>query len=278
MGPDTARLPRVEDHRYEERAVTDALDVDRPNLARVANYLIGGAANFAADRTAVAGMLAADPESGRRVHAARTFIARAVRAAAARGHDQFLDLGSGIPSVGGVHSLVGAARVAYVDIDPVAVAVAREALEGIGLDDRVGVTRADLLDVEAVLTAPRVAGLLDLRRPVTVVCSSVVQWLTSTDDGEIADAFTRYATALAPGSLLVLSAPYPDTGPLPDHQVVGQIQHALGPIRIRTRAEVAALVTGWDVLAPGIVDVADWPTPSGAASSGFSGVMCASRS
>lgn len=269
----------MEDIRFEERAVTDPLDVDRPNLARAGDYLLGGGANFAADRAAVQELLERQPGFETRVHAARSFVVRAVRAALARGHDQFVDLGSGIPSVGSLHSLTGeGTRVVYVDIDPVAVAHTRESLAGARTAADIAVRLADLREVETVLVEIAAAGL-DLRRPVTLVCSSVLQWLTTTDGAELAAVFAAYRAALAPGSLLVLSLPHPDLLPrFALDEVVPVIEGAIGPLRLRRRAEVEALLEGWDVLDPGLVDVTAWPAPTGAEPAGYYAAVCATRS
>ena len=65
------------------------------------------------------------------------FLRRAVRFLLAAGVRQFLDLGSGIPSVGNVHEIAqqadARARVLYVDIDPVAVAHSKAILAGTDL-------------------------------------------------------------------------------------------------------------------------------------------------
>ncbi|MFC5063316.1 SAM-dependent methyltransferase [Actinomycetospora atypica] len=268
----------MEAHRFEERAVTDALDVDRPNLARATDYLFGGGANFAADRAAVQELLANHPGFEVRLQAARTFVARAVREALARGHDQFVDLGSGIPSVGALHTSTGyGTRVVYVDVDPVAVAHTRESLLGAWTDAHVAVRLADLRDVGTVLAEAAASGL-DLQRPVTLVCNSVLQWLTTTDTEDLAAVFAAYRTALAPGSLLVLSLPHADL--LPHYaldEVVPVIEQSIGPVRLRRRAEVETLIAGWDVLDPGLVDVTAWPGPSGAEPAGYYAVVCASR-
>ncbi|MEJ2871401.1 SAM-dependent methyltransferase [Actinomycetospora sp. OC33-EN08] len=249
-----------------------------PNLARATNYLMGGGANFAADRAAVNEMLAMDPGLGRRIQASRAFVSRAVRDALDDGCDQFLELGAGIPAPGGLHSLVGpAARVVYVDVDPVAVASTREVLVGPDADG-VAVVQADLHDADGVLAQVTAGGLLDLGRPVTVVCSSVLQWLADSDGPTLARVFATYHDGLAPGSLLVISTAHPDD--LADHEADEKqpiISRAVAPVRLRGRSELARIVGAWDLLPPGIVDVVDWPETSGADTAGFYGVVCAAR-
>src|SRR5690606_41591343 len=83
---------------------------------------------------------------------------------------QFLDIGSGVPTVGHVHEVAQAAapdaRVVYVDIDPVAVAHSRLMLAD---NDRTAVVQADVREPERTLDAPEVKELLDFSEPVTVL-------------------------------------------------------------------------------------------------------------
>ncbi|MDL5158833.1 SAM-dependent methyltransferase [Actinomycetospora termitidis] len=249
----------------------------RPNLARATNYLVGGGANFAPDRAAVNEMLAMDPGLGRRIQAGRAFVARAVRDALDGGCDQFLELGAGIPSPAGLHSLVGPdARVVYVDVDPVAVAHTRDLLaaEEAG---RVAVVEADLRDAAGVLTQ-LATGPLDLGRPVTLVCNSVLQWVADSDGTELARTFEAYRSALAPGSRLVISVAHPDELAAEEAAEVRPIiEAAVAPLRLRGRAELDRILGAWEPLPPGIVDAVDWPVASGAETSGFYAVVCAAR-
>ena len=130
----------------------ESVSTDRPNIARMYDYLLGGSANFAADRQAAEDFNGAIPgnDTWAYSHAQsnRAFLGRAVRHLAAQGIDQFLDLGSGVPTVGNVHEVARwldpRARVAYVDHEPVAVAHGRHLLRNV---ERTTVTEADLRDV-----------------------------------------------------------------------------------------------------------------------------------
>ena len=120
------------------------LDLDRPNAARMYDYYLGGSHNFAVDRELAGQVLEAWPDMPRAAQANRAFLRRAVRFLAAQGIRQFLDIGSGIPTVGNVHEVAQAAapdaRVVYVDTDPVAVAHSRAILAG---DPQTAVVQAD---------------------------------------------------------------------------------------------------------------------------------------
>src|SRR5437763_2583941 len=97
----------------------------------------------------------------------RSSLRRAVRFMIAGGGDQFLDLGSGIPTVGNVHEIAQqanpAARVVYVDNEPVAYAHATQILAA---NDNATILQAAPRDVDAVLSHPDTARLIDFSRPV----------------------------------------------------------------------------------------------------------------
>lgn len=228
-----------------------------PNSARMVDHLLGGSANFDADRQAVARVLAADPLSARRVRTNRAFAVRALRWAVARGHDQFLDLGCGIPSVGSTHTTVRAldptTRVAYVDVDPVATTHAAALVHDV---PRVSVTRADLGHPGAVLAHPGVTGVLDLARPVVVLASGSPHWVP----GDLAEIVAGYRDALAPGSVLVLSQRTRESiAPSHGDGFDAVMRRAIAPMVLRTRDEIVAVFDGFDLVAPGVVDVAHWP-------------------
>src|ERR1700716_2180398 len=105
---------------------TPPLDLSRANPARMYDYYLGGAHNFAVDRAAADKVLAMLPETRTFARDNRAFLQRVVRYLVQdAGITQFLDLGSGIPTVGNVHEIAqrihSDTRVVYVDVDPVAV-------------------------------------------------------------------------------------------------------------------------------------------------------------
>jgi SAM-dependent methyltransferase len=235
----------------------DEVDVDRPSAARVYDYYLGGLHNFAADREMAARAVADWPELPRIMQANRAFLRRAVRHLVAQGIDQFLDIGSGIPTAGNVHEVAQAAvpgaRVVYVDIDPVAVAHARALLAD---DPRTGVVQGDFTDVEAVLGDPTTRSLLDLSRPVGVLVVALLHFVG--DERRPADVLARYRAAMAPGSHLVLSHASADGAPdrADEHQSL--YRRTATPMTMRSRDEVAALLDGFTVVEPGIVFLPQW--------------------
>lgn len=112
----------------------EGLILDKPSAARIYDYLLGGFHNFEIDRLAAEQALQILPDVRLTAQANRAFLRRVVNFLVEQGIDQFLDIGSGIPTVGNVHEIAQAgnatARVVYVDIDPVAVSHSRSMLQG----------------------------------------------------------------------------------------------------------------------------------------------------
>ncbi len=132
----------------------EGVDPSAVSVARVYDYYLGGTYNFDVDRQVARHVLQLVPEIQEIVQANRAFLHRAVRYLVGRGIRQFIDLGSGIPSVGNVHETAQQAapgcRVLYVDHDPTAVAQSAHLLRH-NLDARI--QQGDLLDPESVLAA-----------------------------------------------------------------------------------------------------------------------------
>ena len=183
----------------------NGIDISRPNVARIYDYLLGGKDNFTVDREAAKQLLAVTPDIAGIVRDNRSFIGRVVHHVATEGGiRQFLDLGGGLPTQTNVHEMaqqvVPDARVVYVDIDPV-VWSHGQALLAHG--DQVAMVRADLREPAEVMRHPDVLRLLDLTEPVAVVCASVLHFVSDEDDPYRIVA--EYRDRLARGSYLAIS-------------------------------------------------------------------------
>lgn len=239
------------------------VDLERPNAARMYDYVLGGAHNFKVDRDAVAEALAGHPAGVRTIRENRAFLGRAVRWCLDQGIDQFLDLGSGVPTVGNVHEIAHAsnpaARVAYVEVEPVAVAHAREITADL---DTVSITHADLRDRHQVLTAPGVAGLLDFSRPIALLVVAVLHYLP---DPDAPDALAGYVAALPAGSAVVFShtsTDHDDPALAAGMAAAAEVyRRSPTPGVMRDRAQLRALLdhAHLALVEPGLVDVAGWP-------------------
>jgi SAM-dependent methyltransferase len=219
---------------------------ERPSPARVCDYLLGGAHNFAVDRAFAARVPWLRPV----VRSNRAFGWRAVRWCLHAGVRQFLDLGSGVPTLGAAHETAeraGApARVVYVDSDPVTAAVAEQLLAA---KEQAAAVHADLRCPARVLAAPACRRLLDFDRPMAVLLTGVLHLLP--DDP--APIVAGYRQAMAPGSCLLLSHATED-------RLGGQRPDAWGAWDTwpRPGGQVGALFAGFDLLSPGLVRTGHW--------------------
>lgn len=236
----------------------NGVDVDRPSPARVYDAQLGGWHNFSADREAARKIAEMMPELPEILRANRSFLRRAVRYLVGSGITQFLDLGSGIPTVGNVHEVARqanpACRVVYVDIDPVAVAHGEALLAD---DDQTVAVQADLRRPEKVLADPRVRDLLDFDRPVGVLLVAALQFVADVDDP--AGIVARYLDAVPSGSYLVIShGSQEGATPSRAEEATEAYSRSVTDFWLRTRAEVTAFFAGTDLIAPGVVYLTEW--------------------
>jgi hypothetical protein len=233
------------------------LDIDRPNTYRIYDYLLGGSFNFAVDRAFARELLTRLPWARDVARHNRGFLARAIRYSVGCGVRQFLDLGSGIPTVSRTDQIAAGAdprcRVAYVDTNQMAVAHAEVLLDGF---DWVTTVRADMRDVSDVLGAPEINRLLDLSEPVMLLMGAVVHFFDEQDDP--AGMIAEYRQRVAPDSLLALSHATYDDVPCEIAAAAPMYRSAPEPMHDRSRAEITALFDGWNLVDPGVVFTSAW--------------------
>lgn len=238
--------------------VPEGIDTAQPSTARIYDYWLGGTHNFAVDREVARAVTAAVPDTALIMQANRAFLRRAVGFLVERGVRQFLDLGSGIPTLGNVHEVAQKAtpdaRIVYVDVDPVAVAHSRHILAG---NPHATVIGGDLRDIDGVIGHPDVRALLDLDQPVAVLMLAVLHFVPDDDDPPA--IIRRFRDQLAPGSWLVLSHGTQDGLSAPAREVGReQFTRTATPFVNRSRAQVTAMFEGFDVVPPGIVWSVEW--------------------
>ncbi len=236
-------------------------DIERPNAARMYDYLLGGSHNFAADRAAAEQLMRVMPEAVPLARRNRDFLRRVVTALVAAGIRQFLDLGSGIPTVGNVHQVVQKTapdgRVVYVEVEPVAAQHIRALVA-----DRatVGVVQADLCDVDAVLGDPVTARVLDLGQPVAVLLLAVLHFVP--DSADPYGVVARYRDRCAPGSTLAVS--HGSQQHQGERALAGMrrgeevYQRTATPFVNRDHDAIARFFDGYRMLEPGLVPLPLW--------------------
>ncbi|MGI5501942.1 SAM-dependent methyltransferase [Lentzea sp. CA-135723] len=237
--------------------VPEGVDTGKPSAARLYDYLLGGGHNFAADRALAEKFLKAQPNGRAIARLNRAFLRRSVLFMIDEGIRQFLDLGSGIPTVGNVHEIAQKAdpesQVVYVDFEEVAVAHSQLILEQ---DPRAAIIQEDMTRPDAVLHAARESGLIDFTRPVGVLTAGVFHFVPPEAGPEAIVA--AYRDAVPAGSYLAVSQFTQDLQPEEMAGIVEVMKQSQNPMYPRTKSEIAALFAGFDLVEPGIVPTPLW--------------------
>jgi hypothetical protein len=224
------------------------------------DYYLGGKDNYPADRETAERVIGMMPAGVVRTAAARNrrFLIRAVRhLAAERGVRQFLDIGTGLPTMSNVHevaqSIAPDSRVVYVDHDPIVIAHGRDLLHG---SDRVTIIRKDLRDPAAILADPSLRALLDFGQPIAVLLVAVLHFVS--DDEDPYGVVDFLMSAVPVGSYLVVSHFTADSDPRADAAAL-EYQKATSSAHSRTRAQVTKFFAGHDLIDPGeVVWASQW--------------------
>lgn len=235
-----------------------ALGVATP--ARMYDEALHGKDHFDIDRAANARLYSGIGESSVRNTALenRRFLGRAVKYLAGEcGVRQFLDIGSGLPTMRNTHEIAQeadpTARVVYVDSDPIVAVHGRALLAGEGTS----IVTADMREPEAILDHPDTLGLIDFSEPVAVLFVAVFHFITPEEDpARIAAAFRDRS---APGSYVTISHLTSDGIP-PQEQRAWEkaFEEATAPMVFRTESGIRSLFDGYELVEPGLVRPWTW--------------------
>ncbi|WP_345402455.1 SAM-dependent methyltransferase [Amycolatopsis samaneae] len=250
------------------------MDLERPSVARIYDWYLGGTANWAVDREFGKKVLSTFPAGAQCAKANRAFLHRAVRHLVRLGVRQFVDIGSGVPTMGNVHQVADEvapdSRVVYIDHEPVAVAHSRILLERHGDPGRHAVIHGDLREPDRLWHAIADTGVVDLDAPLALLVTAVMHIQQLGPDGRDLgpEAIARYRGMLPPGSYLALSQltheglPEDIAGQL--HAVIRMYDSDVSKHVLRSNAEITALFGDFALLEPGVTWTAAWrPEESG---------------
>ena len=240
-----------------EKDLMEGIDTTIPHSARIWNYWLGGKDNYPVDREAGEQFVKVFPGIVAEARANRQFLARAIHYLVTEADiDQFLDVGTGLPTVDNTHEVLQrldpACRIVYIDNDPLVLAHARALLTSTpeGVTDYVD---ADLRDPDKILDAA--AGTLDFSQPIALILSGIMGHVA---DNEAAhEIVCRLVDRLPSGSYLMLQdgtiVSQENADALEDYNQSGAV-----PYYLRTPEQIADFFAGLDVVEPGVVPIQTW--------------------
>ena len=227
--------------------------------ARTWDYWLGGKDHFAADREAAEAAESLLPSMPRIARADRAFLSNVVRFAAGEaGIRQFLDIGTGLPTVDNTHEVAQRvrpeSRIVYVDNDPIVLAHARALLTSTR-EGKCDYIDADVRDVAKILD--RAAATLDFSEPMALMMLGLLLYVPDADDPW--EIVARLLSAVPSGSYLAISHGASDVDPERSAPFADTFnEHSASPLKLRTRAEITRFFDGTELLEPGIVQIHRW--------------------
>ncbi|MCM6774231.1 SAM-dependent methyltransferase [Nocardia sp. CDC159] len=245
------------------------IDASRPSAARMYHYYLSGEAVFDVDRMFGEKIFQIFPYADVWAHHNRGFLQRATTFMVSQGIRQFLDIGSGLPTVGNTHEvareIAPEARVVYVDNDLEAVARSHELLEQQHALDTTAVIEADLRCPDLILGHPDTRRLIDFDRPLGLLIVSV--WPFVPDSDRPYELMAQLRDRLPAGSYVAMShGSIDDAAPEVKERIRALrelYKQTSDPGTYRTRDEFAAFFDGFELVEPGLVHAPDWrPTES----------------
>lgn len=238
--------------------VPTSVNVDKPSAARMYDYLLGGSHNFAVDREFLKKVLEIQPNAKRWAIMNRAFMRRAVLFMLDQGIRQFLDLGSGIPTVGNVHEIAQTidptARVVYVDNEHVAVAHGQLLLES---NPNAVIVQADITRPGLVLNDPATQHLIDFTQPVGLLAITIGHYIL--DEQDPGGVFAAYRDALPAGSYMALTHVTNDFDSARTEDLTEEMtRNSQNKAQARSRAQITAFFGEFELVEPGLVFTSQW--------------------
>ena len=253
---DQSAEPSEHTHRLRP-APPAGVDPTVPSVARVYDALLGGKDNFAVDRDIADKLMKLTPGGVDVGLFNRAVLGRGVRYMVSQGIDQFIDLGTGIPTSPNVHEVAQqihpGARVVYVDNDPIVMAHNR-ALRA----RRPGVLtlQADMRQPKTIMEDEQVLQHLDFDRPIGLLFVAVLHFVRRELAVEVVNQFRR---SLPAGSYIGISTASADgMDPALIERLEQVYSQSPAPMVLRTSDQVEQLFEGVDLVDPGITDVTQW--------------------
>ncbi|WP_030176530.1 SAM-dependent methyltransferase [Spirillospora albida] len=239
-------------------AESNAIDTSVPHAARMWNYWMGGKDNYESDRAAGEAVADVYPHIVTMARQSRRFLIRIVRHLAAdAGIRQFIDVGTGLPTMQNTHevaqSIAPESKIVYVDNDPLVLAHARALLGSLTSEGATRYVHADYHDPEKIIEAAR--EVLDFREPIAVMFMGVLGY--EPDLKVVRSIVERMMEPTVPGSHLVLWDGT-NTDPAVVEGAEKLVESGGVPYILRSPDELAGCFEGLDLLPPGLVRITEW--------------------
>jgi hypothetical protein len=257
-------------------AAPGQIDTTVPHSARIWNYWLGGKDNYAVDRQVGEHVAKLFPNIVDEARMSRSFLRRVVRYLAGEARiRQFLDIGTGLPTVDNTHQIAQqtapASRIVYVDNDPLVLAHARALLTS----SREGIAEyvdGDVHDPGKILA--EATKTLDFTKPIAVIMNGILGHIA--DDGEARSIVAQLVDGLPSGSYLTLSDGS-DTSEEGVESMRFYNQSGGIPYHLRSPERITRFFDGLELVEPGVVPRNQWrpditPPTSTAPSAGYGGV------
>jgi hypothetical protein len=243
------------------------VDTTVPHSARIWNYWLGGTDNYPVDLIAGEQYREIFPGIVDVARNSRYFLVRVVSYLAGEaGVRQFLDIGTGLPTVDNTHEVAQRVapqcRIVYVDNDPLVLAHARSLLTSTP-DGACGYVDAELYDPATVLSAA--AQRLDFTEPIALMLMGIMGHIP---DEHAYPIVSQLLDGLPSGSYLALYDGA-DVNEAFNEAQRGYNASGAVPYYLRSPEQIAGFFDGLDLVDPGIVPVPHWrpdPSQSGAGS------------
>lgn len=248
------------DERFPDpnSALASMIQFDVPHAARIWNYWMGGKDNYEADRAAGDAVAEVYPDIVTMATQSRQFLIRAVRFLAGEaGIHQFLDIGTGLPTMENTHEVAQRvapqSRIVYVDNDPLVLVHARALLVNTTPEGVTTYVDADVHDPDLIISDAR--NVLNFSQPVAVMFMGVLGYVVDFD--QMRSIAAQMMAAVPSGSYLVLW----DGTRTGDAIVEGGEKLAESgaiPYNLRSLEQIRQCFEGLEMVDPGLVPITQW--------------------
>jgi len=250
----------VADERFPDphSTLTAKINFDLPHTARAWNYWMGGKDNYQVDRAVGDALAAVYPDIVTMAKQSRQFLIRVVRFLAGEaGMRQFLDIGTGLPTMQNTHEVAQAiapeSRIVYVDNDPLVLTHARVLLSNTTHEGVTTYVDADFHNPELIISDAR--NVLNFRQPIAVMFMGVLGHVADFD--EMRSIVARVMAAVPSGSYLAMYEGTDDDKAYCEACAKWAETGAV-PYIVRSTEQIGQCFDGLEMVDPGLVQLTQW--------------------